>query len=70
LAIKNEIAKISSLADFLKANTVVPKMVITYNKRKQGLEYLKTVLGPLLKGVIERKALNLELNPIVVCCTS
>src|SRR3989338_3057904 len=35
LAIKNEISKINSLSDFLKANTVVPKMVITYNRRKQ-----------------------------------
>lgn len=50
----------------MKANTVVPKMVITYNRRKQGLEYLKTVLGPLLKGVMEKTDLNLELHPSLV----
>jgi len=63
LAIKNEISKISSLSDFLKANTVVPKMVITYNRRKQGLEYLKATLGPLLKIVMEKTDLSLDLNP-------
>lgn len=66
LAIKNEISKIKSLSDFLKANTVVPKMVITYNRRKQGLEYLRTTLGPLLKVVMEKKDLSLELNPMLI----
>jgi len=63
-AIKNEISKIKSLTDFLEANTVVPKMVVTYNRRKQGLEYLRTTLGPLLKTVMEKTDLSLELHPI------
>lgn len=66
LAIKNEISKINSLSDFLKANTVVPKMVITYNRRKQGLEYLRSTLGPLLKIVMEKTDLSLELHPTVI----
>lgn len=41
-------------------------MVITYNRRKQGLEYLRTTLGPLLKSVMERSDLNLELFPVLV----
>ena len=40
----------------------VPKMVIAYNRRKQGSEFLKSVLGPLLKNFIT-KDLNLELKP-------
>ncbi|KAL6067246.1 Ras GTPase-activating-like protein rgaA [Balamuthia mandrillaris] len=66
LAIKNEISNIKALSDFLKANTVVPKMVITYNRRKLGLEYLKTTLGPLLKTVMEKADLNLELHPLLI----
>lgn len=68
LAIKNEIATIASLSDFVKANTntVVPKMVITYNRRKQGLEYLRSTLGPLLKIVMEKTDLSLDLNPMTI----
>lgn len=51
---------------FIQAETVVPKMVITYNRRKQGVEYLKEVLGPLVKKVIEKGALNLDLNPKLI----
>jgi len=65
-AIRNEISKINSLSDFLKANTVVPKMVITYNRRKQGLEYLRSTLGPLLKIVMDKVDLSLELHPTVI----
>jgi hypothetical protein len=53
---------IKTVSDFLKADSVVPKMVITYNRRKQGTEFLKTVLGPILKDVISHD-INLELKP-------
>eukprot|EP00005_Dracoamoeba_jomungandri_P001282 CAMPEP_0174252074 /NCGR_PEP_ID=MMETSP0439-20130205/1701_1 /TAXON_ID=0 /ORGANISM="Stereomyxa ramosa, Strain Chinc5" /LENGTH=892 /DNA_ID=CAMNT_0015332565 /DNA_START=22 /DNA_END=2700 /DNA_ORIENTATION=- len=66
LAIKNEISKIKSLSDFLKATTVVPKMVITYNRRKQGLKYLKQTLGPLLGQVMDKSDLSLELHPLMI----
>lgn len=51
---------------FIQAETVVPKMVITYNRRKQGVDYLKEVLGPLVKKVMEKGALNLDLNPKLI----
>ena len=42
-------------------------MVISYNKRKQGTEYLKSVLGPvILEEVIAKKDLVLELKPSLV----
>lgn len=56
---------IKKVSDFLKADSVVPKMVITYNRRKQGLDFLKTVLTPLLKEVVS-KDFNLELKPSIV----
>ncbi len=56
---------ISNVSDFLKADSVVPKMVITYNRRKQGLDFLKTVIGPIMKTVIT-KDINLELKPQMV----
>ena len=56
---------ISNVSDFLKADSVVPKMVITYNRRKQGLEFLRNIIGPVLKQVIQ-KEINLELKPMMV----
>lgn len=65
-SIKNEMQVIKDIRGFIQAETVVPKMIITYNKRKQGAEYLKEVLGPLVKKVIEKGALNLDLNPKLI----
>ncbi|EAL63601.1 RasGTPase-activating protein [Dictyostelium discoideum AX4] len=65
LSIQKEMANIATVGDFLKADTVVPKMIITYNKRKQGTDYLKAVIGPILSNVIKQE-LNLELKPNLV----
>jgi len=64
LAIQHEMSIIKHLSDFLGGDSVVPKMVITYNRRKQGLEYLKKTLSPLLLNLVEKSDLNLELHPL------
>eukprot|EP01112_Ceratiomyxa_fruticulosa_P011633 TRINITY_DN3172_c0_g3_i1.p1 TRINITY_DN3172_c0_g3~~TRINITY_DN3172_c0_g3_i1.p1 ORF type:complete len:840 (+),score=226.31 TRINITY_DN3172_c0_g3_i1:340-2859(+) len=64
-AISREINSINTILDFCQAESVVPKMVVTYNKRKQGSEYLRTALGPVLINAI-RKDVNLELKPSIV----
>jgi len=66
LAIQHEISVVKNVSDFLSAETIVPKMVITYNRRKQGLEYLKKTLQPLLTAVVEKGELNLELHPLQI----
>jgi hypothetical protein len=66
LSVQNEIAKIRSLSEFLKADSVIPKMLVTYNRRKLGTQYLRQTIGPLLLQVMERTDLNLELNPVQV----
>jgi Ras GTPase-activating-like protein IQGAP2/3 len=66
LAIEKEMSVIKNVSDFLKADSVVPKMVITYNKRKQGSEFLKTVLGPMIKDMLQKANVNLELKPQMV----
>jgi len=66
LAIQHEINSVKSLADFLSADTVVPKMVIAYNRRKQGLDYLKKTLAPLVQTVVDKNDLNLELHPLQI----
>jgi len=66
LAIQHEISIVKQVTDFLSSDTVVPKMVIAYNRRKQGLEYLKKTLAPLVQAVVDKNELNLELHPLQI----
>lgn len=67
LSMEKEIGAIKALGDFIggQAETVLPKMINSYNKRKQGLNYLKETLEPLLAEFIKIN-LSLELNPLQV----
>mmetsp|Transcript_22707 Transcript_22707/g.89808 ORF Transcript_22707/g.89808 Transcript_22707/m.89808 type:complete len:920 (-) Transcript_22707:110-2869(-) len=67
LAMEREISVIKNLADFIggQSETVLPKMINSYNKRKQGLEYLKKTLAPILEKFIKNNV-NLEFNPMQV----
>jgi hypothetical protein len=66
LAITNEIVKIKSgPIEFTQSESVVPQMIITYNKRKQGVEYLKNTFGSLIKE-INAKDYAFELNATTV----
>lgn len=63
LAITQEMEGTKSVGDFLKADTIVPKMIITYNRRKQGIEYLKKVIAPIVVDVMGKADLNLDVSP-------
>jgi len=67
LSIEKEISVIKTLGDFIggQAETVLPRMINSYNKRKQGVEYLRTTLEPLLREFIKINQ-SLELNPLQV----
>ena len=65
LAMQHEISVIQHVSDFLQAETVVPKMIVTYNRRKQGLAYIQRVLGPVMQTVLETDR-NMELNPVTI----
>merc|ERR1712137_327040 len=67
LSIEKEISVIKTLGDFIggQAETFLPKMINSYNKRKQGVEYLRTTLEPLLKE-FTKISQSLELNPLQV----
>jgi Ras GTPase-activating-like protein IQGAP2/3 len=62
LAIQHEISVIKNVGDFLTVDTVVPKMVITYNRRKAGFAYLKSMLREPMKEFLSRD-INMELKP-------
>jgi len=66
LAIGQETKANSSVGELLSMESVVPKMIITYNRRKQGHEYLKQIIAPILDAVTNIVDLNLELNVIQI----
>ena len=65
-AIENEINVVKSVQDFISADSVVPKLLIAYNRRMQGTVYLRTTLPNVLKLVQDDRNLDLELNPVLV----
>jgi len=65
-AMENEINVVKNVQDFISADSVVPKLLITYNRRMQGTIYLRTVLPAVLKLVQDDRNLDLELNPVLV----
>jgi hypothetical protein len=67
LAIRKEIENIQNITELKEVASVVPSLVIAYNRRKQGMEYLKTVLGPYLNELISADTeYNFEFNPLAI----
>lgn len=64
-AIHREMQSVKDVSSFLKADSVVPRMVVAYNRRKQGSEFLRSVIGPVLKDIIA-KDVNLETKPNII----
>lgn len=65
-AIEYEIGAGKTVGDFLETNPIITKMVITYGRRLQGKTFLKEVLFPIIKPIIEDSSLDLEINPVKV----
>eukprot|EP01099_Mayorella_cantabrigiensis_P006851 TRINITY_DN585_c0_g1_i1.p1 TRINITY_DN585_c0_g1~~TRINITY_DN585_c0_g1_i1.p1 ORF type:complete len:871 (+),score=226.12 TRINITY_DN585_c0_g1_i1:44-2656(+) len=63
-AIETELSVLKNVGEFLTAESVVPKMVVTYNRRKLGLEYLKQTLSPILNKFLAKEDMNLELGAL------
>jgi len=66
LAVGQELKAVQNVGDLISMGSVVPKMVITYNRRKQGQEYLKQIIAPILDAVTNIVDLNLELNAVQI----
>ena len=64
---QKEMSVIKNLTDFIggQSETVLPKMINAYNKKKQGAQYLKSILQKPLSEFITIQE-NLELNPLLV----
>jgi hypothetical protein len=67
LAIRKEIENIQNITELKEVASVVPTLVIAYNRRKQGVEYLKTTLGPSLNEIITSNTeYDFDLEPLDV----
>lgn len=66
LAIGQEMHVMKSVGDLLSVDSVVPKMIIAFNHRKQGHDFLKQIIAPVLDSVTNIVELNLELNAVQV----
>ena len=66
IAVQHQISVITTIGDFLQQDSVIPKMIITYNRRKLGSEYLQKTLAPVLDKVIAAGNLVLELEPVTL----
>jgi len=65
-ATQNEMTSFKDVAGFLEANTVTAKMIVTYNRRALGQEYLVKVLAPVMQKFVQSKDLDLETSPLRV----
>ncbi|PRP86194.1 Ras GTPase-activating protein [Planoprotostelium fungivorum] len=62
-ATATEMTSYKDVAGFLEANTVTAKMIVTYNRRSLGQEYLVKILAPVMQRFIQMKDLDLETSP-------
>jgi Ras GTPase-activating-like protein IQGAP2/3 len=56
----------TEFGSLLRANTPVSRMLTTYTRRGPGQSYLKSILSGKINELIERKGLNLQINPLKV----
>jgi len=64
-AMEQEIRVVKNAQEFLTPDSVVPKLLVAYNRRMQGMIYLRSVLPDVIKIIQNDKDLNLELNPVM-----
>lgn len=65
-AIQIELASIETLQEFLRGNPIFIKLAVHYNRGAKERKYLRDLLQPLIKKVIDDPDLDLESDPLVI----
>ncbi|KAJ1875607.1 iqgap- protein [Coemansia sp. RSA 990] len=65
-AIQIELSSISTLQEFLRGNPIFIKLAVHYNRGAKERKYLRDLLQPLIRKVIEDPELDLESDPLVI----
>ncbi|CAG8473702.1 13469_t:CDS:10 [Funneliformis caledonium] len=61
-----ELENIDSLQEFLRGNFMFVKLVVHYNRGAKERKFLRELLGPLVKQVIEDEYMDLESDPLII----
>jgi Ras GTPase-activating-like protein IQGAP2/3 len=61
-----EVQEISNVNDFMRGNFMFIKMVMIYVRGAKERRYLRELLGPLVRQVLEDDFLDLESDPMMV----
>ncbi|KAJ2503069.1 iqgap- protein, partial [Coemansia sp. RSA 1972] len=65
-AIQIELSSISTLQEFLRGNPIFIKLAVHYNRGAKERKYLRDLLQPLIRKVIDDVELDLESDPLVI----
>ncbi|XP_078479638.1 ras GTPase-activating-like protein IQGAP1 isoform X1 [Lampetra planeri] len=66
-ALEEEIkSKVDHLQEIVTGNPTVIKMVVTFHRGVRGQNAMQTLLGPLVKEIIEDKSFNVNTNPVEI----
>jgi len=65
-SIAHEMQRAKSPSDFLSSESVLQKIMVSYSRRKQGVEYLQALLKEPIASIIRSDIPSLELNPTAV----
>ncbi|ORX96397.1 hypothetical protein K493DRAFT_350827 [Basidiobolus meristosporus CBS 931.73] len=65
-AIEVEISNVANVQDFLRGNPVFIKLAVHYNRGAKERKYLRELLQPLVKQIIEDPTMDLETDPVSI----
>ncbi|KAJ2160186.1 iqgap- protein [Coemansia sp. RSA 552] len=65
-AIQIELSSITTLQEFLRGNPIFIKLAVHYNRGAKERKYLRDLLQPLIRKVIDDSELDLESDPLVI----
>ncbi|KAJ2523382.1 iqgap- protein [Coemansia sp. RSA 2049] len=65
-AIQIELSAIDTLPEFLRGNPIFIKLAVHYNRGAKERKYLRDLLQPLIKKVIDDPDLDLESDPLAI----
>ncbi|NXI96308.1 IQGA1 protein, partial [Psophia crepitans] len=64
-ALQEEIkSKVDQIHEIVTGNPTVIKMVVSFNRGARGQNALRQILGPVVKEIIDDKALNIKTDPV------
>ncbi|KAN0064164.1 iqgap-related protein [Thecaphora frezii] len=61
-----ELALVNTVQEFIRGNAQFIKLVVQYNRGAKERKYLRDLLAPLVRGVMEDDALDLETDPCAI----